>query len=299
MTRRPGLRSAPTSSYAPTTHVIPPSSIDRVPPTAEECITVAGMAADMTGLLDDLQAEHADLDALIAGADLSKPSAAAGWTVGDCVGHLWFFDREATTALRDPDAFMAGVEQIARDPEGYMAGTLEQAHALGDTLPVKAREQRAELLDALRAADPGAKVPWYGPPMSPASFATARLMEYWAHGQDVADGLGVNRKPTARLRHICHIGYRTRGFSYANRGLTPPAVDVRLELTAPDGTTWTYGDDDAPESVTGPALDFCLLVTQRRHRDDVAVVAHGAAADEWLSIAQAYAGPPGAGRDKR
>jgi uncharacterized protein (TIGR03084 family) len=135
--------------------------------------------------------------------------------------------------------------------------------------------------------------------MSPASFATARLREYWAHGQDVADGLGVTRTPTARLRHICHIGYRTRGFSYVNRGLEPPSADVRLELTAPDGTTWTYGDDSAPDRVTGPALDFCLLVTQRRHRDDVDVAAHGAAADEWLSIAQAYAGPPGPGRAKR
>src|SRR6059058_3480128 len=166
------------------------------------------MAADMTELLDDLQGEHADLDALVSGADMSKPSAAAGWTVGDCVGHLWFFDREATTALRDPVAFQAGVEQIARDPEGYMAGTLDQARALGDALPSKAREQRAALLAALRSADPGTKVPWYGPPMSPASFATARLMEYWAHGQDIADGIGVTRQPTSRLRHIAHLGVR-------------------------------------------------------------------------------------------
>src|SRR5438270_8652909 len=177
------------------------------------------MAADMTELLDDLQAEHADLDALVDGADMLKPSAAAGWTVGDCVGHLWFFDREATTALRDPDAFQAGVEQIARDPEGYMAGTLDQARALGDALPDNARAQRAELLVALRSADPGAKVPWYGPPMSPASFATARLMEYWAHGQDIADGLGVMRTPTARLRHIWHLGVRARGFSYVAHGM--------------------------------------------------------------------------------
>ena len=46
----------------------------------------------------------------------------------------------------------------------------------------------------------------------------------------------------------------------------------------------------------GPALDFCLLVTQRRHRDDVAIGVEGRAADEWLDIAQAFAGPPGDGR---
>ena len=154
------------------------------------------------------------------------------------------------------------------------------------------------MLDAFTQVDPAAKLPWYGPPMSPASFATARLMEYWAHGQDIADGLGVTRTPTTRLRHICHLGHRTRGFSYVNRGLQPPASDVRLELAAPDGTTWEYGDSDT-DTVTGPAVDFCLLVTQRRHRDDLSLVAAGAAADEWLSIAQCFAGPPGPGRQKR
>src|SRR4051812_25275876 len=250
------------------------------------------MAADMTELLDDLQAEHADLDALVDGADMSKPSAAAGWTVGDCVGHLWFFDREATTALRDPEAFQAGVEQLVRDPDGYMSGTLDQARALGDTLPGKAREQRAELLDALRAADPGTKVPWYGPPKSPASFATARLMEYWAHGQDIADGLGVTRAPTARLRHICHLGVRTRGFSYAVRGREVPADDVHVRLTAPDGSTWQWGEPSLPDRVEGPALDFCLVVTQRRTVQDTALQVTGADATVWMSLAQAFAGPP-------
>src|SRR3954470_10381425 len=226
------------------------------------------MAADMTELLDDLQAEHADLDALLVGAEMSRPSAAAGWTVGDCVGHLWFFDREATTALRDPDAFRANVEVLLADPDGYMESTLEQARALGDDLPATAATQRTALLDALRAAAPGVKVPWCGPPMSPASFATARLMEYWAHGQDIADGVGIVRTPTARLRHICHLGVRTRGFSYAVRGREAPAGDVHVALEAPDGSTWTWGDPAAADKVEGRALDFCLVVTQRRVVDD-------------------------------
>ena len=142
----------------------------------------------------------------------------------------------------------------------------------------------------------GTKVPWYGPPMSPASFATARLMEYWAHGQDVADAAGVVRPPTERLRHVCHLGHRTRGFSYAVRGREAPPVDVHVVLDAPGGGTWEYGDPAAADRVTGPAVDFCLLVTQRRHRADTALVATGAAADEWLDIAQCFAGPPGGGR---
>ena len=202
--------------------------------------------------------------------------------------------------MDDPDAFVAKLPAVGADIDGFLTGQLVERRWLQRELFLDQWQQGFEaLLAAFEKVEPTAKIPWYGPPMSPASFATARIMEYWAHGQDVADGLGVTRTPTARLRHICHIAFRTRGFSYANRGLTPPPVEVRLELTAPDGEIWRYGDDSAPESVTGTALDFCLLATQRRHREDVDVVAHGPAADEWLSIAQAYAGPPGPGREKR
>jgi uncharacterized protein (TIGR03084 family) len=135
--------------------------------------------------------------------------------------------------------------------------------------------------------------------MKPASMVTARLMETWAHGQDVADALGAEREPTARLRHVAHIGVRTRDFSYRNRGLEPPSEEFRFVLTAPDGGTWTWGPEDAGQSVSGPALDFCLLVAQRRHRDDLALTASGPDADRWLGLAQAFAGPPGPGRPPR
>lgn len=247
---------------------------------------------DMTALLDDLAAEHADLDALSAGADLSLNTPAAGWTVGDTIAHLWFFDREATTALVDPEAFAAVLKQAIDDPDGYMARTLGEGQALGDELPQVWRRTRADLLAALRAADPQTKVPWFGPPMSPASFATARLMEYWAHGQDVADAVDQQRTPTDRLRNICHLGVRTRSFSYAVRGLTPPDTDVYVALTGPSSDTWTWGDDNATDRVTGTALDFCLVVTQRRHVTDTGLTVTGPAANEWMSIAQAFAGGP-------
>lgn len=250
------------------------------------------MAADMTALLDDVAAEHADLDALVAGRDLDVPSAAAGWTVGDCLGHLWFFDREATTALVNPAAFMDGLGRIAADPDAYMAAHLDEARGLGTALPAQARATRGALLAALAAADPSAKVPWYGPPMSPASFATARLMEYWAHGQDIADGLGLTRTPTDRLRNICHLGVRTRGFSFAVRGLDVPAADVRVELTGPHGDLWAWGDAGAADRVSGPALDFALAVTQRRLVDDTELTVDGDVARAWMAVAQAFAGAP-------
>jgi uncharacterized protein (TIGR03084 family) len=250
------------------------------------------MAADMTALLGDLAAEHADLHALVAGRDLTTPSGAAGWSVGDCLGHLWFFDREATTALVDPAAFAAGVERIATDPDGYMSAHLDEARALGVALPGNARAARATLLAALAAADPATKVPWYGPPMSPASFATARLMEYWAHGQDIADGLGVTRTPTDRLRHICHLGVRTRGFSFAVRGLPVPEADVRVEVTGPHGDVWTWGEAGPADRITGTALDFALVVTQRRTAADTALAIEGETARAWMAVAQAFAGGP-------
>jgi uncharacterized protein (TIGR03084 family) len=135
--------------------------------------------------------------------------------------------------------------------------------------------------------------------MSAASSLTARIMETWAHTQDIADALGVTREPTDRLRHVAHIGVGARAFSYAVHGKTPPQTPVRVELTGPDGTLWTWGPGDAAGRVTGPALDFCLLVTQRRHRDDLGLAIEGPAATEWMSIAQAFAGAAGTGRPPR
>jgi uncharacterized protein (TIGR03084 family) len=135
--------------------------------------------------------------------------------------------------------------------------------------------------------------------MSAASMATGRLMETWAHGQDVADAMGVVRTPTDRLRHVVRIGVRARDFAFGVHGLTPPSEEFRVELVAPSGELWTYGPDAAPQRVTGPALDFCLLVTQRAHRADLAVEAVGPDADRWLDIAQAFAGPPGPGRQPK
>jgi uncharacterized protein (TIGR03084 family) len=121
-------------------------------------------------------------------------------------------------------------------------------------------------------------------------------METWAHGLDVADTLGATPEPTHRLRHVAHIGIRARNFAFQARGLEPPGDEFRVELTGPDGELWTWGPEDAGQRVTGPALDFCLLATRRRHRDDVALDAKGDDANRWLDIAQAFAGPPGADR---
>jgi uncharacterized protein (TIGR03084 family) len=260
--------------------------------------------AVLDDLLEDLAAESGVLDALVAPL---KPAAwrtgtpAPGWTIAHQVAHLAWTDRVAALAARDPDEFNAMLTRALREAGG--AGFVDQQAEQGAQLePAELlatwRADRHELVAALAAVPAGRKLPWFGPPMGAATMATARLMETWAHGQDVADALGVKREPTARLRNIAHLGVRTRDFAFISRGLQPPAEEFWIELTAPDGSLWTWGPETADERVTGPALDFCLLVAQRRHRDDLAVQVVGGKADEWLGIAQVFAGPSGPGRSK-
>jgi uncharacterized protein (TIGR03084 family) len=256
-----------------------------------------GDRPSLTDILDDLRAEHDDLRQVVEPVDLALATPAEGWDVRETLTHLAAFDEEATKAATTPQLFLAGLAEVAADIDGFMDALQASRRALSrDELLDDWHAGFAAMVQAFADLEPGTKVPWYGPPMSPPSFATARLMEYWAHGQDVADAVGVRRVPTHRLRHVCHLGLRTRGFSYAVRGRRAPEATVALRLTAPDGGVWELGDQDARQDVTGPAEDFCLLVTQRRHRDDLALVAHGQDADEWLGIAQCFAGPPGDGR---
>lgn len=251
--------------------------------------------ADIAGMLADLRAESDDLDGVIAGAGpdaLTRPTPAEGWSVSDTLGHIWYFDREGRRALEEPEEFVAKLDVLFSNPEGFIRAHEETIRELGDALVPSWQEERRKIISALGAIDPTTRVPWYGPSMSPMSFGTARLMETWAHGQDIADALGVRRTPTDRLRHIAHLGVSTRGFSYAVRGAEAPDVPVFVSLAAPSGAEWTWGDPGAADSVRGPAQDFCLRVTQRRVLDDLELEITGDAAAEWMSIAQAFAGGP-------
>ena len=252
------------------------------------------MPVSMSGLADDLAAESAVLRTLLVPLDEAgwrRDTLAAGWSVLDQVTHLAWFDEAAVRSAVSPEAFAA--EQADPDPDGVAAA---YRHRSGAEVLAWFDDARSRLLTAFRALDPALRVPWYGPPMSAASALTARIMETWAHGQDVADTLGVEREPTARLRHVAHIGIGARAYSYVVNERDVPTAPIRVELAAPDGGTWTWGPDDAADRVVGPALDFCLVVTQRRHIADTAVQVSGPVATEWMGFAQAYAGPAGHGR---
>ena len=252
-------------------------------------------------LCADLAEEQAELDRFLIelGPDQwSTLTPAPGWTVQHQVAHLEFFDGAAIRAASDPDAFALDLAAETKDADAYHRNGLQAGLALAPgQLLDRWRERRKRFQQVFRTLDPAIRVPWFGPPMSVASKVTARLMETWAHGQDVVDTFGFARQPTARLRHVAHIGVRARAYSYLNRSRDVPDEDVRVDLAAPDGERWTWGDPETEHRVEGPALDFCLVVTRRRHLDDTRLVVSGAAAEDWLSIAQSFAGDPGTGRE--
>ncbi|KUI22252.1 wyosine base formation domain-containing protein [Mycobacterium sp. GA-1285] len=251
-------------------------------------------------MVADLRAESDALDALVAdlpAARWAEPTPAEGWTIAHQIAHLLWTDRVALTAVTDEAAFAALLEEAGKNPTGFVdVGAAELAAMAPADLLDDWRTTRSRLHDELLTVAEGRKLPWFGPPMSAASMATARLMETWAHGLDVADALGVRRPPTARLRSIAHIGVRTRDFAFVINGRQPPTEPFRVELRAPDGSTWSWGPQDAAQRVSGSAEDFCMLVTQRRPRSELDVHAVGMDAEQWLDIAQAFAGPPGSGR---
>jgi uncharacterized protein (TIGR03084 family) len=256
--------------------------------------------ADLSQIVDDLRAESDELDALVAALPddgWAAPTPAAGWTIAHQIGHLLWTDRGALVSVTDEDGFAEVIKSALDDPIGFVNTAADELAAVPPTaLLADWRATRAQLHDALLTVADGRKLPWFGPPMSGSSMATARLMETWAHGLDVADALAVTRPATARLRSIAHIGVRTRDFAFAINELQPPSEPFRVELRAPDGDTWTWGPSDAPQRVTGAAEDFCFLVTQRRPLRELDIAADGDDAARWLPIAQAFAGPPGGGR---
>ena len=248
-------------------------------------------------LRDDLIDEQRALDVIVADLDDAQWRAATpspGWDVADQIGHLAYFDAAAALSISDPPAYLESVRVLAQrsrdeSPEVF---TLEEFRSMTPSQVLERwRANRASLAEAAAHLDDRTRVDWYGRAMSGRSFLTARLMETWAHGTDVADTVGARLPATDRLRHIAHLGFITREWSYRVRGEEPPSGSIRVELTGPSGDVWTFGPADAVETVSGPAEDFCLVTTQRRHLDDTGLVA-GPLGREWLVRAQAFAGPP-------
>ena len=253
---------------------------------------------DLEELAAHLREETA---ALVAVLEATGPEGFAamtpspGWTVADQVSHLAYFDEAATASTLDPASFAVYRDDALRLGTSLCDDVAARCRDRApDELVAWLRSARAAMLDAMLAAGASTRVPWYGPDFSVASALSGRIMETWAHGQDVDDALGVPHPATGALYDVARLCARTRPNSYATHARRPPDVEVAVVLDAPDGATWVFGD--GAEVVRGDAIEFCLVATQRVHLTDTSLVASGPAAREWLELAQAFAGPPGAGR---
>lgn len=247
----------------------------------------------------DLEAQYQEFDNLVAGLDdeqwrLKTPFFQ--WTIFDEVAHIAFFDHEALLAIEDLDRFKAHAKRVLEIilSDGSWPAYINPL--LGPEKPAELlalwRNIRKRLIQQLSKVSPRERLPWYGPDMSARSLATARLMETWAHSQDVFDTLRIKRSNCARLRHIAHIGVSTFGWSFVSRKISPPAIKPRVELSGPGGEQWEWGESNSLERVWGGAEDFCLVVTQRRNVADTELKCQGKNVARWLTIAQAFAGIP-------
>ncbi|TDL44660.1 TIGR03084 family metal-binding protein [Kocuria rosea] len=257
-------------------------------------MTFPGPAA----LLADLRQEGDLLEELLrplSAEDWDRPTPAEGWTIRHQIAHLTWTERTMLTALEEPEVFAQLRERFRAEPGVVDRGATEGATRSPAEILASWQDSRRNVLERLAAVPQGERIPWIGPPMGASMMASARIMETFAHGQDVRDALGVPPVASYRLRHVAHLGVATRDYAFRQRRLDPPVEPFRVELTH-ENETWTWGPAEAAQRVHGPALDFALLATRRRHRQDGRLVAEGFHADAWLDIVQAFAGRPGPGR---
>ncbi|GAA4523222.1 TIGR03084 family metal-binding protein [Amycolatopsis samaneae] len=240
--------------------------------------------------LPDLVAEGDELDALVsAEADWSRPTPAAGWTIAHQIAHLAAADANVLVAVRTPEGFDAVLART--EAAGDEAADLEAAEGAAkprEVLLAQWRAGRAEVAAALRDVPLGHGFPWFGSRLTAALMVPLRLMETWAHGQDVFDALDTEHRATSRLRHVAALGVAGRALSFHAARTPEPAEPFRVELTGPGGQIWTWGPEDAAQRVEGTARDFCLRVTHRRSLAQTGLTAVGEDARKWLDLARVF-----------
>ncbi len=235
-------------------------------------------------LLADLAAEHQVLDDLVASLPMevwTQPSPSPGWTLAHQIHHLDVSEGAALLALNGhSDQVFA---PTGRWPDRPMPSDPTEVLA-------NWRTARAASLEVMVMLDAKAPIIWGDGPMTCRSFATARLMETWAHGLDCFTTAGVEPVDTDRLRHVAHLGFRALPYAFRSQGVTPPAPlsELRLELTSPSGEAWTYGDPKALQSITGSAAHWCRVATRRMNSAESDLKAHGPLAQSVMTVARAY-----------
>ncbi|MFR9753632.1 maleylpyruvate isomerase family mycothiol-dependent enzyme [Nocardia sp. 004] len=244
-------------------------------------------AEAVTALLTDLGGENWDTQ-----------TPATGWTVRHQVAHLISVYRLATKAATDPEGFRSLLAQLSGNFNRDVAASMEPLLAKNQVdLTATWEHVAAEAVAALDALPGNRMLPWLVNDIPAAVLAMAGTTEAFAHGQDIRDTFGTLRTPSDHVRAICEFAYHTREFGWLGRGEQPPAeLGLRFELNSPSGQHWTIGNPEGADIVTGNAWDLALLVTRRRHPEDLALSGETEPARRWMSVAQAYRGPAGEDR---
>jgi uncharacterized protein (TIGR03084 family) len=251
----------------------------------------------MKEIISDLRAEQESLDALLATLtddQWRQPTPAVPWTVQDSVSHIAYVDDIAIATSKGDNSYFELAFKVGLT---FNEVGVEQGRSLKPSQVLAWwRKSRAIMDDELLKLDPKARLPWFSLPMGARAFATARLMETWAHGIDCHDAIGVDPVNTDRLRHVAYLACQARPFAYQVHGLPLPEVPIRVEVTLPSGAIWTNGPEGAENCIRGTAGDFCLVAVQRRHLKDTNLEISGSEALRFIEVAQTYAGPAGTGR---
>jgi uncharacterized protein (TIGR03084 family) len=249
--------------------------------------------------VDDFRAESdalAEVLAPLSDRDFEIETLFKEWTIHDVVAHLHIFNWAADASIHQPDEFRSFVAELQE--KGAAGRSLRETtdEWLGGQRNRAVyelwRSYYPQMCERLEGVDPKKRVEWVGPSMSVRSSITARHMETWAHGQEVFDVLGLDRREEDRIKNVAFLGINTFGWTYAVRKLDVPEVVPHVRLTAPSGDIWEWNETEEANRIEGSAVEFCQVVTQVRNIGDTRLLVKGDVANEWMSMAQCFAGPP-------
>ena len=248
-----------------------------------------GARSCVVDIFSDLAAEDDRLESILESLDddawLSH-SSAPGWSVADVVLHLAQTDESvvatAATSGGEP-SWRTGPQTV----DELMEVMVREERAAPAEVFARWKVARREALSALRSADPARRLQWAAAPLKPATLATTRIAEHWAHGLDIVVPLGIDFPDTDRLRHIAWLGHNTLPYAFALASLEPQPV--YCELTGPFGDTWCFGPTDASSRIVGEAGEFCRVGAQRLAPEASHLVASGPHGATALKVLRNYA----------
>ena len=246
---------------------------------------------EMPDAVAELAAEQSELEAVLRGLAPDawrSPTPAAGWDVRDQVSHL------ADTEEICFDTSTGGPRQLNQEalsyssPEAFTQSGCDKGRAMEPAAVLEWWVSGAAKTRAVLATkDPKERVPW-GLGMSARSMVTARLMETWAHGLDIRAAVGEALNVTPRLQSIAWLIFRAFPYAFRVAQREAPSGTLRVEL-AFDGGTWVLGPDDADNTITGEAGEFCRVGVQRlKLADATTLKANGPLAEAALQVARAF-----------